>query len=272
MGCALCGAAPGSSGEAVRLHDSFSGFCGKCGRPGVLSIDLRGTQITDGLAAFAADGRLATGSQDDAAKIWSANGATCMATLEGHRNSVASVAFTADGRITTGSDDRTAKIWSAGGAACLTTLEGLRDSVTSGAFAADGRLATGSQDNTAKLWSANGATCLATEQDGGTPASARLAACVAACVAACRAPVLPARPDGVQQRPVPGHEHRLWLSGGITWCQVCGAYGEARLRGLLRPCPGPLRGRGGRSTTLQRLRAGRHPLTLELLPSAKPLR
>ena len=63
MGCALCGSAPGSSGEAVRLHDSFSGFCGKCGRPGVLSIDFRGTQITVGLAAFAADGRLATGSQ-----------------------------------------------------------------------------------------------------------------------------------------------------------------------------------------------------------------
>ena len=71
--------------------------------------------------------------------------------------------------------------------------------------------------------------------------------------------------------PLP-HVHCLWVSGGITWCQVCGAYGEARLRGLLRACPGPLRGRGGRATTLQRLRAGRHPLTMELLPRAKPLR
>ena len=62
MGCALCGSAPRSSGEAARLHDSFSGFCGKCGRPGVLSIDFRGTQITVSPRAFR-HGRFATGSQ-----------------------------------------------------------------------------------------------------------------------------------------------------------------------------------------------------------------
>ena len=108
------------------------------------------------------DGRLATGSWDNTAKIWSADGSVCLATLEGHRGCVSSVAFAADGRIATGSWDKIARIWSADGSVCLATLEGHRSCVSSVAFAADGRLATGSGDNTAKIWSADGSVCLAT--------------------------------------------------------------------------------------------------------------
>ena len=103
----------------------------------------------------------------------------------------------------------------------------------------------------------------------------RISICVAACLAACSAPVLPAPRAGgsaLPQESPQGQEHLLMVSGAITWCHRCGAYGEARLRGLLRPCPGPLLGRGGRSTTLQRLRAGKHPLTLAPLSRARPLK
>ena len=216
-----------------------------------------------------------------------------METFEGHRNFVTNMAFAADGRIATGSADQTirrsqhrprsrsrsrAKLLSE--LAWLDSLQaacrsfGPRQEISTGCV----QSAAGLQEPTMDLGGTQVADAVAEELRGSmtaaadTSASARLAACVAACVAACRAPVLPARPDDAKQRPVPGHEHCLWVSGGITWCQVCGAYGEARLRGLLRACPGPLRGRGGRATTLQRLRAGRHPLTMEPLPRAKPLR
>ena len=67
--------------------------------------------------AFDPTGRfVATGSQDNTAKVWrmSPDGAaaTCVATLAGHSDWVRSVAFDPTGRfVATGSGDNTAKVW-----------------------------------------------------------------------------------------------------------------------------------------------------------------
>ena len=86
----------------------------------------------------------------------------CVATLEGHREAVASVAFHplhSTGRLlATGSWDKTAKVWGlqpvADGlsAICVATLTGHTDVVNSVAFNSINFLATGSWDKTAKLW------------------------------------------------------------------------------------------------------------------------
>ena len=137
------------------------------------------------------------------------------------------------------------------------TSEDLRF-VCSVAFAAAGLIAMGSDDKTAKTWSTDGADELR-------------AANVAACLAACMAPVLrSAEPTArAAQRA-----HLLFVSGTVTWCQVCGAYGHSRLRGLLRSCPGTIAGRSesGRAAALRLLRNGRHPKSLAPLPRAVPLR
>ena len=85
----------GGGGEEV---DTRAPLAQGAGRDSVASV------------AIAADGRITTGSADQTAKIWSANGATGLATLEGHRDSVTSIAFAADGRLATGSLDNAAEI------------------------------------------------------------------------------------------------------------------------------------------------------------------
>ena len=107
--------------------------------------------------------------------------------------------------------------------------------------------------------------------EGDTYSAVCSAAGLAACLAACRAPVLhDAAPAAVAAQ----RAHLLFVSGAVTWCQACGAYGDVRLRGLLRACPGPIAGRSesGRAAALRLLRSGRHPKTQEPLPRAVPLR
>jgi WD40 repeat protein len=85
----------------------------------------------------------------------------CVATLEGHREDVASVAFHPTGRLlATGSWDNTTKVWRSwpdnSSWTCVVTLDkrngGHTDYVTSVAFNSTRLLATGSCDNTAKVW------------------------------------------------------------------------------------------------------------------------
>ncbi|HXP62261.1 MAG TPA: protein kinase [Dongiaceae bacterium] len=105
--------------------------------------------------AFSPDGHLiATGSEDQTAKVWEAASGKGLLTLKGHGARVNSVAFSPDGRrIATASHDGTAKVWAADSGKELLTLAGHGGRIWSVAFSPDGLwIATGSQDSTAKVW------------------------------------------------------------------------------------------------------------------------
>jgi WD40 repeat protein len=119
---------------------------------------------------------LATSSVDRTAKLWRLSpdnsSATCVATLEGHRDWVRSVAFHPTlPLLATGSDDKTAKLWRLSPdyseAICVATLVGHGQKVRIVAFHPTAPLlATTSNDKTAKLWQISrdnsSATCVAT--------------------------------------------------------------------------------------------------------------
>ena len=56
-------------------------------------------------------GRLASGSTDGMIKIWDLATGACVATLEGHEETVCSLAVLAGGRLASGSSDEKIKIW-----------------------------------------------------------------------------------------------------------------------------------------------------------------
>jgi WD40 repeat protein len=99
---------------------------------------------------------LATGSEDDTAKIWDTEGNE-LATLAGHEAQVTFVKFTPDGkRLITGSEDGSAKIWDTEGNE-LANLEGHDGSLTSIAMRPDGRqFTTTGTDGLAIMWNIDG--------------------------------------------------------------------------------------------------------------------
>ena len=63
--------------------------------------------------------------------------------------------------------------------------------------------------------------------------------------------------------------HSLLKSGTLTWCGICGAFSESRVGRLKLTCKGPpprQLGSGGVRAQLERLRAGKHPVTMLPLP------
>ena len=118
------------------------------------SSGLEGHLSSVNSVAFSPDGkRLATGSDDNTAKIWDLQSGKIVLTLKGH-SAVNSVAFSPDGKkLATGSDDNTAKIWDLQSGKAALILEGHSNAIESIAFSPDGkRLATGSFNNIVKIW------------------------------------------------------------------------------------------------------------------------
>lgn len=105
--------------------------------------------------AISPDGKtIATGSEDNTAKMWSAASRVELATLKGHKDFVYAVAFSPDGKvIATGSGDKTVKLWEVASRRELTTLKGHTAAVTSVAFSPDGKVIATASENELKLWS-----------------------------------------------------------------------------------------------------------------------
>ncbi|HKQ08009.1 MAG TPA: protein kinase [Blastocatellia bacterium] len=105
--------------------------------------------------ALSPDGRrLASGGEDNTARIWDVATGEELHRLTGHDRWVNAVAFSPDGkRLATASGDNTAKLWDAETGAEIASLVGHTQRVNAVVFSLDGRrLFTASHDGTVKVW------------------------------------------------------------------------------------------------------------------------
>jgi WD40 repeat protein len=143
---------PAEPGPAARLPSPRGSRPLVPRRPGAqLGLMEHGGSVE--VVAFSPDAtRLATGSTDRTARVWSVETAGELARIT-HDGGVLAVAFSPDGtRLATGSHDNTARVW-----ALDTGREVARMAHSGGvlamAFSPDGTwLATGSYDGTARVW------------------------------------------------------------------------------------------------------------------------
>ncbi|KAF7973362.1 hypothetical protein HWV62_15539 [Athelia sp. TMB] len=107
--------------------------------------------------AFSPNGeRIASGSNDNAVRIWDSHtGKLIAGPFEGHHNWVMSIAFSPDGeRVASGAEDMTIRIWDAWTGELLAgPFEGHTGGVNSVAYSPDGqRIVSGSADRTVCIW------------------------------------------------------------------------------------------------------------------------
>jgi len=131
--------------------------------PPLIDAGLAVLSHPDGVygVAFSPDGtRLATGGEDDAARVWDLTAGREQAAGQEqawlrHSGRVYGVAFSPDGtRLATGSEDGPARVWDVRASRELTQFSHRTDTdVRAVAFSPDGtRLATGGHDGTARVW------------------------------------------------------------------------------------------------------------------------
>jgi WD40 repeat protein len=115
---------------------------------------LRGHQGPIRALAFALDGRLVSGSEDNTARVWDLeNPSAAPLVLRGHEGSILALAFAPDGRLVSASSDNTARVWDLKNpSAAPLVLRGHKNWISALAFAQDGRLVSGSYDSTARVW------------------------------------------------------------------------------------------------------------------------
>jgi WD40 repeat protein/serine/threonine protein kinase len=112
--------------------------------------------------AFSPSGELlASGSEDNAVRVWELASGTPLKVLRGHGNAVRSCEFSPDGQhVASGGEDHKIRVWDIAGyeetRLLRTTLfSGHDDAVLSARFSHDGRqVITASRDRTARLWDA----------------------------------------------------------------------------------------------------------------------
>lgn len=107
--------------------------------------------------AFSPDGEmLASGSRDDAIKLWDVLTRKLLRTLTGHGADVYSIAFSPDGKVlASGSADKSVRLWEVQTGVLRGTLMGHDGIVRWVTFSPDGKmLASGSEDKTLRLWDA----------------------------------------------------------------------------------------------------------------------
>ncbi len=148
--------ASGSEDNTVRLWRAAEDWRARVVRPGILEQLFAGGDMKAVCSVcFSPDGQtLASGSHDNAVRLWRVSDGSLVGTLSGHTSYVYSVAFAPDGRtLASGSYDKTVRLWDVASGKELRTLSGHTSYLHSVVFAPDGKtLASGSYDATVRLW------------------------------------------------------------------------------------------------------------------------
>jgi hypothetical protein len=108
--------------------------------------------------AVGLDGKVYSGSEDKAIRVWSGDDGTHLQTLVGHTDVVTALNVGLGGKIYSGSYDKTIRVWSGIDGTLLQTLVGHTKWVCALAVGLDGKVYSGSNDTTIRVWSGDDGT------------------------------------------------------------------------------------------------------------------
>ena len=113
--------------------------------------------------AFSPDGKkVASGSEDNAVRLWDVSNGQCIWVGKEHKGRVYSVAFSPDGRwVVSGSGDYTMRLWDVSSGQCIWVGKEHTSTVRSVTFSPDGRwVISGGDDGTIRLWDVASWQCI----------------------------------------------------------------------------------------------------------------